>query len=116
HGTDFWVVADDGYPLPNPQRMNTIPLAPGKTHDVIIPGDNPGIWAFHDHDTRRATNNGVYPGGTLTALVYEDLPYMDRMAMPAMPQMQEKDPPEQMTDVSMDMDGLTHLPFISLDQ
>ncbi|MCH8122204.1 MAG: multicopper oxidase domain-containing protein [Bacteroidetes bacterium] len=116
HGTDFWVVADDGYPLANPQRMNTILLAPGKTHDIIIPGDNPGIWAFHDHDTRRATNNGVYPGGTLTALVYEDLPYMDRLAMPSMAEMQEKDSPEQMTNVSMDMDGLTHLPFISLDQ
>lgn len=116
HGTDFWAVADDGYPLPDPRRMNTILLSPGKTHDIIIPGDNPGIWAFHDHDTRRATNNGVYPGGTLTALVYEDLPEMERMAMTAMPPMQGKDMVEKMSDKSMEMDGLTHLPFISLDQ
>jgi hypothetical protein len=93
--------------------MNTIMLPPGKTHDIIIPGDNPGIWAFHDHDTRRATNNGLYPGGTLTALIYEDLPESERMAMPAMDHSMMDHANMQM---DMDMDGLTKLPFISLDQ
>lgn len=79
HGYDFWLVADDGLPVPAPRQMNTLFLAPGKTHDIIVEGKNRGIWAFHDHDTRRATNNGLYPGGTLTTLVYEDLPEEERL-------------------------------------
>ncbi|BDD03258.1 multicopper oxidase family protein [Aureibacter tunicatorum] len=78
HGHDFWQVADDGRPLPDPNQANTIPLMPGKTNDIIIEGNNRGIWTFHDHDTRKVTNNGVYPGGTLTTLVYEDLPPEER--------------------------------------
>ncbi len=54
--------------------MNTLRLSPGKTADIIIEGKNRGIWTFHDHDTSRVTNNGLYPGGNLLALVYEDLP------------------------------------------
>ena len=65
---------DDGLPLPQPWQRNTVSLTPGKTYDIIIKGDNRGIWTFHDHDTRRVTNNGLYPGGNLLALVYEDLP------------------------------------------
>lgn len=119
HGTDFWEVTNDGYPLASPLRMNTIMLPPGKTHDIIIPGDNPGIWSFHDHDTRRATNNGLYPGGTLTALIYEDLPDSERMVMPAMDHSMMDHANMDMdmnSDMNMDMDGLTKLPFISLDQ
>ncbi|NOX86623.1 MAG: multicopper oxidase domain-containing protein [Chlorobi bacterium] len=74
HGHDFWMVCDDGLPLPQPWQRNTVSLTPGKTYDIIIKGDNRGIWTFHDHDTRRVTNNGLYPGGNLLALVYEDLP------------------------------------------
>jgi len=74
HGHDFWMVADDGIPLEHPWQRNTVPLNPGKTYDIIIEGKNRGIWTFHDHDTRKVTNNGLYPGGNLLALVYEDLP------------------------------------------
>ncbi len=74
HGHDFWMVADDGAPLEHPFKRNTVPLTPGKTFDIIIEGKNRGIWTFHDHDTRKVTNNGLYPGGNLLALVYEDLP------------------------------------------
>tara|TARA_R110002050_G_C8932441_1_gene512078 strand:- start:1283 stop:2539 length:1257 start_codon:yes stop_codon:yes gene_type:complete len=74
HGHDFWMVADDGIPIPQPWKRNTVPLTPGKTYDIIIEGNNRGIWTFHDHDTRKVTNNGLYPGGNLLALVYEDLP------------------------------------------
>jgi FtsP/CotA-like multicopper oxidase with cupredoxin domain len=74
HGHDFWLVADDGLPIPQPWQMNTLRLSPGKTADIIIEGKNRGIWTFHDHDTSRVTNNGLYPGGNLLALVYEDLP------------------------------------------
>ncbi|NOZ08607.1 MAG: multicopper oxidase domain-containing protein [FCB group bacterium] len=78
HGHDFWQVADDGVPVPQPWQMNTIRLSPGKTLDIIVEGNNPGIWTFHDHDTRRVTNNGLYPGGNLLALIYEDLPIEER--------------------------------------
>ena len=78
HGHDFWHVSNDGVPIAQPQQMNTLPLGPGKTHDIIIEGTNRGIWTFHDHDTRRVTNNGLYPGGNLMALVYEDLPMEER--------------------------------------
>ncbi|HEB76724.1 MAG TPA: copper oxidase [Nitrospirae bacterium] len=82
HGHDFWLVCDDGLPLPQPWQMNTMRLSPGKTLDIIIEGKNRGIWTFHDHDTRRVTNNGLYPGGNLMALVYEDLPEEERRVMP----------------------------------
>ncbi|MGM0577118.1 MAG: multicopper oxidase family protein [Myxococcota bacterium] len=72
HGHDFWEVARDGAPLPHAIRGNTIPVTPGRTHDIVIEGTNPGVWTFHDHDTRRVTNNGLYPGGMLTTLHYED--------------------------------------------
>lgn len=57
--------------MPQPITMNTVRLSPGKTADIIIEGTNPGIWTFHDHDTRRVTNNGMYPGGALTVLAYD---------------------------------------------
>jgi len=82
HGHDFWLVCDDGIPVPQPWQMNTLRLSPGKTFDIIIEGKNRGIWTFHDHDTRRVTNNGLYPGGNLMALVYEDLPEEERRIMP----------------------------------
>ncbi len=81
HGHDFWMVCDDGIPVPTPWQRNTVSLSPGKTYDIIIEGNNRGIWTFHDHDTRRVTNNGLYPGGNLLALVYEDLPEEERMVM-----------------------------------
>ena len=82
HGHDFWMVCDDGIPLPQPWQRNTVSLSPGKTYDIIIEGKNRGIWTFHDHDTRRVTNNGLYPGGNLMALVYEDLPEEERVVKP----------------------------------
>lgn len=90
HGHDFWMVADDGLVLPQFWQRNTIPLSPGKTYDIIIEGKNRGIWTFHDHDTRRATNNGLYPGGTLMMMVYDDLPEAEREAVMMMGKMQHK--------------------------
>ena len=72
HGHDFWHVAQDGTPLANPVRMNTIPIFPGSTSDIIIQGTNPGHWHFHDHSDLATTNNGLFPGGMMTMLMYED--------------------------------------------
>ncbi|MFQ6046680.1 MAG: multicopper oxidase family protein [Gemmatimonadales bacterium] len=73
HGHQFWKVAEDGNLLHTPLQLNTVAVAPGKTVDVVIEGYNPGYWTFHDHDTSRVTNNGMYPGGILTELVYEEM-------------------------------------------
>jgi len=72
HGHDFWWVAQDGNDLPEPRKLNTIHVEPGGTYDIMIYGDNPGFWTFHDHKTTHVTNNGIYPGGMLTVLAYED--------------------------------------------
>jgi len=99
HGHDFWQVCDDGVPVPQPWQMNTVRLSPGKTIDIIIEGKNRGLWTFHDHDTRRVTNNGLYPGGNLLALVYEDLPAAETTLDPMTQKM-----------------GLNALPLVALDE
>lgn len=99
HGHDFWLVCDDGLPIPQPWQMNTLRLSPGKTLDIIIEGKNRGIWTFHDHDTSRVTNNGLYPGGTLMALVYEDMP-----------------PEEAELDMMTKKMGFQALPIVALDE
>jgi len=73
HGHQFWVVAEDGNTLPYFKRCNTLHVAPGKTFDIIVFGDNPGFWDFHDHNELHTMNNGVYPGGMMTMLEYEDM-------------------------------------------
>ena len=72
HGHDFWHVCTDGSPLAAPVRMNTVPVFPGSTVDIIIQGTNPGNWHFHDHSDISTTNNGQFPGGMMTMLMYED--------------------------------------------
>ena len=72
HGHDFWHVAQDGSPLAAPIRGNTVVADPGKTLDLIIHGSNPGMWHFHDHSDKGTTNNGMFPGGMMTMLMYED--------------------------------------------
>ena len=84
HGHNFWQVAEDGNPLAQPKRLNTVSVFPGKTVDIIVLGDNPGFWTFHDHDVRHVMNNGIYPGGMLTLLEYEDMgevPYVPSIAI-----------------------------------
>jgi len=72
HGHDFWHVATDGSPLAAPIRGNTVVVNPGKTVDIIVHGTNPGMWHFHDHSDKGTTNNGIFPGGMMTMLMYED--------------------------------------------
>ncbi len=99
HGHDFWLVCDDGVPVPQPWQMNTVRLSPGKTIDIVIEGKNRGIWTFHDHDTRRVTNNGLYPGGNLLALIYEDTPIEEM----------------ELNHMAKKM-GLKSLPIVALDE
>lgn len=41
-----------------------------------------GIWLFHDHRSRGITNDGIGPGGNISAIVYED--YLQDDGWPAM--------------------------------
>ncbi len=72
HGHNFWHVCQDGAPLQCPVQMNTIPVFPGTTCDIIVEGTNPGNWHFHDHSDLCLTNNGASPGGMMTMLMYDD--------------------------------------------
>ncbi len=69
HGLDMAVVAKDGEALPQPQRLNTLDVAPGDTYDVVILASAPGTWLFHCHDLHHVTNNGVEPGGLIVPIV-----------------------------------------------
>jgi manganese oxidase len=49
HGGFFTVIAKDGFPVPMPQEMNTISIAPGETWDVILHPQFGGTWLWHCH-------------------------------------------------------------------
>ena len=43
-GHKFQVIALDGNPVPNPQSVDTIEIAPGERVDAIVEMNNPGVW------------------------------------------------------------------------
>ncbi len=65
HGMQLLVAAIDGNALANPLLVNTVPLFPGQTKDLILQPQIPGWWAVHDHAEWGSTNNGHFPGGTM---------------------------------------------------
>ena len=69
HGMDMAIVAKDGEPLAEPQRINTLDLGQGETYDVVFLADNPGTWLLHCHDLHHASNAGVEPGGLIVPIV-----------------------------------------------
>ena len=74
HGHDFEVTHTDGNPVPESARVfkDTVPIGPGERLDLVIEGreDNEGIWVFHTHVVNHVTNDGQYPGGSLTKIIY----------------------------------------------
>lgn len=57
HGQNFLHIAEDGVDLKMPETINTIAVAPGKTQDILITGQNPGIWPLHCHVAHHQANN-----------------------------------------------------------
>lgn len=57
HGQNFLHIAEDGVTLKQPQEMNTIEVAPGKTQDILITAQNPGVWPLHCHIAHHQANN-----------------------------------------------------------
>jgi plastocyanin len=49
HGQPFQLVAQDGFPLAQPQWMDTLLIATAQTFDIIAPALAPGPWVFHCH-------------------------------------------------------------------
>ncbi len=73
HGHDLFVTHLDGLPLgKNSYWVDTLPIAPGQRIDAVLEGSKAmeGVWVFHTHVTGHVTNDGQYPGGMLTKIVY----------------------------------------------
>jgi FtsP/CotA-like multicopper oxidase with cupredoxin domain len=71
HGMPMTVVAQDGYPLPQPYMCDTVNIAPGQRFDTIVHATEPGIWAFHCHILNHAESaHGMF--GMVTVMIVED--------------------------------------------
>jgi manganese oxidase len=71
HGMHMTVVAKDGYPLPQPYKLDTVNIAPGERIDVVVEAEEPGAWAFHCHILNHAEGpDGMF--GMVTALVISE--------------------------------------------
>jgi FtsP/CotA-like multicopper oxidase with cupredoxin domain len=68
HDIPQLVIAEDGFPVPNPYTVDTVNIAPGQRFTVLIHADNPGVWAWHCHILAHAENStGMM--GMVTALI-----------------------------------------------
>ena len=89
HGHKFTVTAEDGADVPAVARAprDVLWLATSQRAELDLRTDNdgvhaygPGIWPFHDHQYRGITNDGIGPGGNISAIVYAD--YLDEEGWP----------------------------------
>jgi len=72
HGIPFQVLAQDGNPLPVPQKMDTLTVAPAQTYDLLFSEVNPGKWLLHCHVFAHShmTGDTMPPGDTgMTGMV-----------------------------------------------
>jgi FtsP/CotA-like multicopper oxidase with cupredoxin domain len=81
HGHKFTVTDRDGAPLPEAARspQDVVWLATSQRADLALSFVNDGlhaygrgIWPFHDHQPSGVTNDGIGPGGNISAIVYAD--------------------------------------------
>ena len=72
HGQTGWVVAKDGFPLPQPYRADTINVAPGERYTVVYDVEQVGTWVWHCHILSHVKRTDGSMFGMLTALVVED--------------------------------------------
>jgi len=80
HGHKFTVTDRDGVALPESTQtpQDVLWLATTMRADLSLELVNdglhaygPGIWLFHDHQYQGITNDGIGPGGNISAIVYE---------------------------------------------
>lgn len=71
HGMPQLVVAQDGWPLPQPYYCDTVNIAPGQRFDVIVDATEVGAWAFHCHILSHAeSKHGMF--GMVTLFIVEE--------------------------------------------
>jgi FtsP/CotA-like multicopper oxidase with cupredoxin domain len=73
HGHDQLFSFKDGYALPYPYFMDTVPVGPGERYDMIVQMNNPGRFIFHDHVDSHLNMVGML-GGPITVIEYEGVP------------------------------------------
>ncbi|HKW92212.1 MAG TPA: multicopper oxidase domain-containing protein [Methylomirabilota bacterium] len=80
HGHHPTATAIDGVTLAPASRLtrDTFTVSPAQRVDLdLYAGSDariasgPGVWLVHDHTEPATTNNGINPGGDLTAIVYD---------------------------------------------
>ena len=111
HGMDMAIVAKDGEPLSDPQRVNTLDLAQGETYDVVFLADNPGTWLLHCHDLHHASNAGVEPGGlVLPIIVTPNGPATESSGTPPPASPAPPEAPHTMAPDMTEMPGMESMP------
>lgn len=71
HGLPQQVFLRDGWPVPAPYYCDTLTIAPGERHDVLVDCTEPGVWAFHCHILTHAEGpHGMF--GMVTVLIVQD--------------------------------------------
>lgn len=89
HGHKFTVTDQDGATIPSAARSprDVLWLATSQRADLELRTTNdglhaygPGIWPFHDHQNNGVTNDGIGPGGNISAIVYDQ--YLDEAGWP----------------------------------
>ena len=89
HGHHPTLTHLDGYPVPAGMRYtrDVFTIGPAQRVDLELrTGKNdfyasgPGTWIMHDHTEHATTNNGISPGGDITAIVYDG--YMESGGLP----------------------------------
>ncbi len=75
HNHRFQVVEKDGSPVPEAARYDedVTHIAPAERKTIEFTADaEPGIYLLHCHKVHHVMNEDSYPGGMVTAIVYED--------------------------------------------
>lgn len=89
HGHVMLVTHKDGHKLASPYEADTVGLFPGERYDVYVKADNAGMWDLHDHGGSAdgmgayASDQGVFPGGMATMLVYDDFALAKSLPAPS---------------------------------
>jgi FtsP/CotA-like multicopper oxidase with cupredoxin domain len=75
HRHRFQTIAKDGGTIPEAARHDedVVSIGPAERYTLEFEADaEPGLYPVHCHKVNHVTNEGRYPGGMLTAIVYED--------------------------------------------
>ncbi len=69
HGLPQLVIAKDGFPVPQPYKLDTVNVAPGERYSVLVQATSPGVWAWHCHILTHAERDTGMFGMVTTFIV-----------------------------------------------